>query len=616
MVKTKKGRNLTAEQQAEIKQAFEVFDADGSGAIDADELKKAMEALGFQPSIDEIKGMIAEVSDDGDEEVSYPEFEEMMTKLILGPAEEDAGKDTKKKKKKKKELSETQKVEITQAFEAFDTDGSGNIDADELERAMKVLGLSASREEVEKMIADVDKSGDGEVGLPEFIEMMTTLILGKDEDDAEDDATQSRGTGSRSAKSRAKKEESKKPKPRRTAEEDDNPGEKLLKLAEEGNLDRAKDLVKRWENSQMPGRPLNVEDQNGRTSLVRAVRKANVEFVKFLLTQNSIDIEKPDHDHYNALHHAVLLDCQAMSSGVESATNDTGAPSGTYGAEIAGMLARAGANLGARDEEGYTALMLASRFGASDVAQVLLELGANPQERCPHGLTALEHASKGRDAEGRNRAAELLMEWGLEPSPDKPEETSNNGLQAKPSMETDIPAKEMVEDLEGRCVQFEQDLTKELAALSATLLPEKRMLQREKMQESVCEEADTLLKELERDSRYRVRVVGRLTDDTEDEAAENFALERGNTTLDEPGPELSPNPKLFSGYSGYPNAGGNGTGSTSSRRGSNSTNSPRGVTGSRKMGGWDNLGGSRQSGSRNSLGSMTSMTMSAKLRSR
>jgi len=38
-----------------IKQAFDLFDTDNSGAIDARELKEAMKALGFEPSTAEIK---------------------------------------------------------------------------------------------------------------------------------------------------------------------------------------------------------------------------------------------------------------------------------------------------------------------------------------------------------------------------------------------------------------------------------------------------------------------------------------------------------------------------------------------------------------------------------
>ena len=43
-------RELTEDQRQEIREAFDLFDSDGSGAIDAKELKVAMRALGFEPS--------------------------------------------------------------------------------------------------------------------------------------------------------------------------------------------------------------------------------------------------------------------------------------------------------------------------------------------------------------------------------------------------------------------------------------------------------------------------------------------------------------------------------------------------------------------------------------
>jgi centrin-1 len=45
----KKRTELTEEQRQEIKEAFDLFDTDGSGSIDAKELKVAMRALGFEP---------------------------------------------------------------------------------------------------------------------------------------------------------------------------------------------------------------------------------------------------------------------------------------------------------------------------------------------------------------------------------------------------------------------------------------------------------------------------------------------------------------------------------------------------------------------------------------
>jgi len=43
----------------------------------------------------------------------------------------------------------------------FDADGSGTIDVKELKVAMRALGFEPKKEEIKKMIADIDKEGAG-----------------------------------------------------------------------------------------------------------------------------------------------------------------------------------------------------------------------------------------------------------------------------------------------------------------------------------------------------------------------------------------------------------------------------------------------------------------------
>ena len=56
---------LTADQIAEFKAAFDTFDTDGSGSIDADELSHIMITMGKEMSRQEIEELINNVDDDG-----------------------------------------------------------------------------------------------------------------------------------------------------------------------------------------------------------------------------------------------------------------------------------------------------------------------------------------------------------------------------------------------------------------------------------------------------------------------------------------------------------------------------------------------------------------------
>ena len=78
--------------------------------------------------------------------------------------------------KKKPGLTEEQVEEIREAFNLFDTDHSGSIDYRELKAAMRALGFEVKKEELRKMITDIDADGSGQIEFPEFLEMMTGKV--------------------------------------------------------------------------------------------------------------------------------------------------------------------------------------------------------------------------------------------------------------------------------------------------------------------------------------------------------------------------------------------------------------------------------------------------------
>merc|ERR1712022_43898 len=127
----------------EIKEAFDLFDTDGSGNIDAKELKVAMRALGFEPKKEEIQKMISDVDDDGSGTIEYEEI-----------------------------LNRDPKDEILKAFRLFDDDETGKISFKNLKRVAKELGERMTDEELQEMIDEADRDGDGEVNEEEFLRIM------------------------------------------------------------------------------------------------------------------------------------------------------------------------------------------------------------------------------------------------------------------------------------------------------------------------------------------------------------------------------------------------------------------------------------------------------------
>ena len=60
-------------------------------------------------------------------------------------------------------LTEDEIEEIKEAFDLFDTDGSGTIDPKELKAAMQSLGFEAKNQTIFQMISDLDKNSSGSI---------------------------------------------------------------------------------------------------------------------------------------------------------------------------------------------------------------------------------------------------------------------------------------------------------------------------------------------------------------------------------------------------------------------------------------------------------------------
>lgn len=61
----------------------------------------------------------------------------------------------------KPELTEAQTQKIREAFGLFDADRTGTIDVKKLTVAIKALGFELKKEEMKKMISEIDKERTG-----------------------------------------------------------------------------------------------------------------------------------------------------------------------------------------------------------------------------------------------------------------------------------------------------------------------------------------------------------------------------------------------------------------------------------------------------------------------
>ncbi|XP_027078523.1 caltractin [Coffea arabica] len=154
-----KGRHhgLTQQKKQEIREAFELFDTDNSGTIDAKELNVAMRALGFELTEEEINRMIAEVDKDGSGAIDFDEFVHMMTAKI---GERDS------------------KEELMKAFHIIDQDKNGKISIADIQRISRELGENFTERDIQEMVEEADRDHDGEVSAEEFMRMMRRTSYG------------------------------------------------------------------------------------------------------------------------------------------------------------------------------------------------------------------------------------------------------------------------------------------------------------------------------------------------------------------------------------------------------------------------------------------------------
>lgn len=154
MTTTKNNSITTALSQVErdeIREVFELFDAEGKGTINTKELKQVMESLQLEekavaPFRD---GLVKQHR----QEIDFETFQ----RLVLS---------------KRNKANDWRYV-----FDLFDTEGKGYITKDNLARVAENLGENMSSEELQEMMDRANSSKGGKVTFQEFEAIMTKNLF-------------------------------------------------------------------------------------------------------------------------------------------------------------------------------------------------------------------------------------------------------------------------------------------------------------------------------------------------------------------------------------------------------------------------------------------------------
>jgi len=141
-------RDLSKEQIAEYRAAFDMFDGDKDGQITPLELEKTLAEMGATPTQSEIADIIHEFDLDGNGKIDFSEF------LVMFALQKDSESD------------------YVAAFKAMDKDGDGFVNHSDMRDMLKHLGIEMSESEAKELFRVTDINKDGKVDAREFTNFM------------------------------------------------------------------------------------------------------------------------------------------------------------------------------------------------------------------------------------------------------------------------------------------------------------------------------------------------------------------------------------------------------------------------------------------------------------
>lgn len=128
-----------------------VFSSFILGAIDARELKAAMRALGFEVTKDQVREIISSIGKDAASSFDFEDFCELMSTRLA---------------------DKFSRSEIMKVFALFDDENTGKITFRNLKRVAAELGEALTEAELNEMMEEADRDGDGIINPDEFYRVM------------------------------------------------------------------------------------------------------------------------------------------------------------------------------------------------------------------------------------------------------------------------------------------------------------------------------------------------------------------------------------------------------------------------------------------------------------
>ncbi|XP_052276026.1 calmodulin-A-like isoform X3 [Dreissena polymorpha] len=146
------GITLNQKQQAELKEAFIIYDSDQDGKVSTDQATQIIRSIGISPTMDEISDMLG--TRQGDKLFTLEDLKRII-QTKAPPVES--------------------RESLLDAFRIFDKDGNGFIDAKELRHVLVHLGEKLKDDEVDELLREVDINGDNQISYEDMVRTIECL---------------------------------------------------------------------------------------------------------------------------------------------------------------------------------------------------------------------------------------------------------------------------------------------------------------------------------------------------------------------------------------------------------------------------------------------------------
>ena len=159
------------ERIKEIKEAFDLYDNDGSQTLGLTQLQNVLLCLGYDFSSKEMNSIMLEF---GDPPMNTSNINSIYNNTANKQPEINARRITYNslltmltKKAKESDAEE----DIIDCFKLIDVNGTGKLGYDEIKYLMLLLGENFCDEEINEIITQVDSTGKGQIDYKDFVKM-------------------------------------------------------------------------------------------------------------------------------------------------------------------------------------------------------------------------------------------------------------------------------------------------------------------------------------------------------------------------------------------------------------------------------------------------------------